>query len=93
MVFPVSNYLLGGEIHAREFAPPDVKDNGPLDNYGFMEQQLQQVAESENILEENAADQSNGSLQNAVNSVQDHRPSSVEEPVGEPQKQTYASIV
>ncbi|KAH7521997.1 hypothetical protein FEM48_Zijuj07G0091100 [Ziziphus jujuba var. spinosa] len=90
---PVSNYLLGGEIHTREFVPPDVKDNGPVDNYGFVEQRLQQVSESENILEENAADQSNGSLQNTVNSVQDHLPSSVEEPVGEPQKQTYASIL
>ncbi|KAF3457829.1 hypothetical protein FNV43_RR02489 [Rhamnella rubrinervis] len=90
---PVSDYLLGGEIHAREFVPPDVKDNGPVDSYGFVEQRLQQVAESENILEENAADQSNGSLQNTVNSVHDNRPSSVEEPVGEPQKQTYASIL
>lgn len=89
----MSNYLLGGEIHTREFVPPDIKGNGPVESYGFVEQRLQQVSESENILEENAADQSNGSFQNTLNSVQDHLPSSVEEPGGEPQKQTYASIV
>lgn len=86
---PVANYLLGGEIHTIEFVAPDVKENGPADNYGFAEQQLEQVAESESILEENLADQPNGSLQNMVNSLQDHVPLSV----GEPQKHTYASIL
>ncbi|KAL5542365.1 hypothetical protein UlMin_010075 [Ulmus minor] len=90
---PVSNYLLGGEIHTREFVAPDVKENGQLDNYGFVEQQLQQFAESENIPDNNYPDQSNGSLQNTSSSLQDHLPTSVEEPVGEPQKHTYASIL
>lgn len=85
--------MLGGEIHTIEFVAPDVKENGPADNYGFVEQQLQQVAESDSILEENLADQPNGSLQNMVNSLHDHLPLSVEESVGEPQKHTYASIV
>ncbi|KAB1219346.1 putative G3BP-like protein [Morella rubra] len=91
---PVSNYLLGGEVQAREFmASPDVKENGLVDHYSFAEQGLQQVPESEHILENNAAEESNGLLQNTVNVVQDHLPSAVEEPVGEPQKHTYASIL
>lgn len=91
---PVSNYLLSGEIQAREFvAPAEVKENGLVDNYSFAEQRLQQVAESEHILENNAAEESNGLLQNTVNVVQDHLPPAVEEPVGEPQKHTYASIL
>lgn len=72
---------------------PDIKENGPVENYGFAEQQLQQVGEAENIIEDNSADHSNGSVQNTVSSLQDHLPPSAEEPVGETQKQTYASIV
>ncbi|XP_024027127.1 putative G3BP-like protein, partial [Morus notabilis] len=90
---PVANYLLGGEIHTREFVARDVKESGPADNYGFVEQRLQQVAESESILDENSADQTNGSLPNTLNSLEDQRSLSVEESIGEPQKHTYASIL
>ncbi|KAF5736708.1 Nuclear transport factor 2 family protein with RNA binding domain isoform 1 [Tripterygium wilfordii] len=90
---PVSNYLLGGEIQARDFvAPADLKENGPIDNYSFMKQELQQVPEPENVLVDNAAEE-NGTLQNSLYVAQDQFPASVEEPVGEPQKQTYASIL
>ncbi|KDP33322.1 hypothetical protein JCGZ_12871 [Jatropha curcas] len=89
---PVSNYLLGGEIQSREFvAPADPKENGPVDNYSFPEQRLQQIPESEIVQEENSVD-SNGSLQNTVNTVQDQLPP-VEEATGEPHKHTYASIL
>ncbi|OIV98862.1 hypothetical protein TanjilG_21197 [Lupinus angustifolius] len=38
MGFAVSNYLLGGDIQAREFvATNEVKENGVVDNYGFSE--------------------------------------------------------
>lgn len=91
---PVQNYLLGGEIQAREFvASSDVKEDGLLDNYSFPEQRLQQVYESENILEEHVAEEVNGSLKSAGNTAQDHLPDSVEESAGEPQKHTYASIL
>jgi hypothetical protein len=95
MAFVVSNYLLGGEVQAREFLPPtEVKENGrPVDNYSFTEQRSQQVHDSEHILENDAAEESNGLLQNTMNAVQDHLPPAAEEPVGEPQKHTYASIV
>ncbi|KAF3952530.1 hypothetical protein CMV_021917 [Castanea mollissima] len=42
---------------------------------------------------ENDAAESNGLLQNTVNAVQDHLPPNAEEPIGEPQKHTYASIL
>lgn len=90
----VPNHLMGGEIQAREYVSPvDVKQNGLIDDYSFPEQRLQQVPESENILEDSPAEELNGSLQNAVNAAQDYLSASVEEPVGEPQKHTYASIV
>ncbi|KAG2721959.1 hypothetical protein I3760_02G106600 [Carya illinoinensis] len=92
---PVSNYLLGGEVQAREFvAPTEVKENGIVDNYSFAKQRLQQVPDSEDILENIAVEESNGLLQNTLNAVdQGQLPSAVEEPVGEPQKHTYASIL
>ena len=90
----MSNYLLGGDIRAREFpATTEVKENGVVDNYGFSEQHISQVPDSEHIREDSATEQSNGSLQTAVNDVQDHVPASAEELAGEPQKHTYASIV
>ncbi|KAI5348186.1 hypothetical protein L3X38_001073 [Prunus dulcis] len=90
---PVASYLLGGEIQTRDFAAPAVKENGPVESYGFAEQRLQQVVETENLLDDSVVEQSNGSLHSTVNTVQDHLSASVEEPIGEPQKQTYASIL
>lgn len=94
MVFAVPNYMFGGEIQAREFVDaPKIEDNGPVNNYSFPEERLQHVSEAENILEDNFAVQSNGPLQSTINAVQDHLSCPVEEPVAEPQKHTYASIV
>nr|CAN83110.1 hypothetical protein VITISV_026572 [Vitis vinifera] len=91
---PVSNYMLGGEIQAREFvAPVNAMENGPVDRYSFPEQRLQQVTETEIIPEDNSGEDSNGSLQNVMNTLQDLPPAPVDEPVGEPQKHTYASIL
>ncbi|KAL7220037.1 hypothetical protein ACSBR2_012993 [Camellia fascicularis] len=90
---PASNYMLGGETQAREFvAPADVKENGPVDNYSFSDQQLQHTAEAESILEDNFPE-SNGTLQSSTSPVPDHLSAPSEEPVGEPQKRTYASIL
>ncbi|KAJ7979785.1 Nuclear transport factor 2 family protein with RNA binding domain isoform 2 [Quillaja saponaria] len=91
---PVSSYLLGGDVQAREFMKPaEVVDNGPMDNYSFPEQRLQQVPDSEHIVVDNIAEDSNGSLQMTVNTIQDHLPASSDETIGEPQKHTYASIL
>lgn len=88
--------MLGGDVQAREFvATNEVKENGipVVDNYGFSEQQMPCGPDSEHIREDDAAEESNGSLQSSGNAVQDHVPTSPEEPAGEPQKHTYASIV
>lgn len=91
---PVSSYFLGGDILGREFVlPVDIKENGPVDKYSFLEQQLQQAPESENILEHSSVQESNGSLLHTVHTVQEHVAPSNEEPVGEPLKHTYASIL
>ncbi|NP_001242133.1 Nuclear transport factor 2-like [Glycine max] len=91
---PVSNYLLGRDIQARDYvATNEVKENGVVDNYGFSEQRMQRAPDSEHIREDNAVEESNGSLQSSVNAVQDHAPASPDEPAGEPQKHTYASIL
>ncbi|KAM0052992.1 putative Ras GTPase-activating protein-binding protein [Helianthus debilis subsp. tardiflorus] len=87
-----SSYMSGSDIHARDFVQPAaVVENGTANNYGFQEQQLQApVAES--ILEDSYAVQTNGSVQNSVNALQNHM-TPVEEVVEEPQKHTYASIL
>ncbi|MBA0681551.1 hypothetical protein Goari_023347 [Gossypium aridum] len=91
---PVPSYMLGGDIHGREFlAPDDAKENGLVDKYRFPEKQLQHAPESESIVENNSVHESNGLLLHTVNTVREHVPPTIEEPVGEPQKQTYASIL
>ncbi|CAK9139559.1 unnamed protein product [Ilex paraguariensis] len=90
---PVSSYLLGGDHQAREFvAPANTEENGPIDDYSLSDERLQQVPETENVLEDNFTVRANGSLQNTMNPLKDHL-SPVEEPIGQPQKHTYASIV
>lgn len=86
--------MLGGDFQPREFmAPAKIEENGPVNSYTYPEEQLHQVPETEKILEDNFAVQSNGSLHGPINSVPDRLASPIEEPVVEPQKHTYASIV
>ncbi|KAJ1432324.1 RNA-binding domain superfamily [Sesbania bispinosa] len=54
---------------------------------------MQRGPDSEHIREDNAVEESNGSLQSSGNAVQEHVPASPEEPAGEPLKHTYASIL
>lgn len=89
----VPDYMFGGDIQAREYDDPKIEDNGPVNNYSFPEERLQHVPEAENVLEDKFAVQSNGPLHGAINAVQDHLSCPVEEPVAEPQKHTYASIL
>ncbi|KAL9997859.1 putative Ras GTPase-activating protein-binding protein [Helianthus debilis subsp. tardiflorus] len=92
IIYSASSYMSGSDIHARDFVQPAaVVENSTTNIYGFQEQQLQApVAES--ILEDSYAVQTNGSVQNSVNALQNHR-TPVEEVVEEPQKHTYASIL
>ncbi|KAK9058424.1 hypothetical protein SSX86_023266 [Deinandra increscens subsp. villosa] len=87
-----SGYMLGGDIHARDFVTPaTVVENGTVNNYSFQEQQLQSPG-NESIREDNYAVQTNGSVKKSVNALPDHM-NPVVEVVGEPQKHTYASIL
>ncbi|XP_039029695.1 nuclear transport factor 2-like [Hibiscus syriacus] len=91
---PVPSYMLGGDIRGQELlASVNAKENGLIDKYSFPEQQLRQAVESESIVENSCGHESNGSLLHTVNTVLEHMPPPVEEPVVEPPKQTYASIV
>lgn len=84
--------MSSGDIQGRDFVPPTSgKENGTMNNYSFQEKQLQSP-EAESIREDNYAVKTNGSVQNNVNTLQDHL-TPIEEVVGEPQKHTYASIV
>ncbi|XP_073048840.1 nuclear transport factor 2-like isoform X1 [Primulina eburnea] len=90
----VSNYGLDGDFQSREFlATGIIEENGPASSFKYPEEQLQQVPDSEQVLEDTFDVQLNGSLQGTMNSVPDHLFSPVEEPVVEPQKHTYASIL
>lgn len=91
---PIPNYMMAGEMQAREFvAPTDVEDEGTIDEYVFPEQQLPQAPEAEDTFESNCIEEANGSVQNKMNNIHEPPQAAVEEPVGEPQKQTYASIL
>ncbi|CAN0904898.1 Nuclear transport factor 2 [Linum grandiflorum] len=92
---PVSNYLFNGETQSKEFlAATDFMENGQVDNYALRPQkQFQQVPEPEHIAEHDAVEESNGSFNFSANARQDHLPPTLEEPAGEPQKHTYASIL
>ncbi|KAL2325039.1 hypothetical protein Fmac_024097 [Flemingia macrophylla] len=90
---PVSNYLLDGDLQARDIVSAnEVKENGAVNNYGFSQQQMQQLHDAECIHEDVVAQESHGSLQSTVNVLQDHIPSAEQHPE-EPQKHTYASIL
>ncbi|KAL0392668.1 UNVERIFIED_CONTAM: hypothetical protein Sradi_2489600 [Sesamum radiatum] len=81
------------DVQPREFpASAKIEDDGPVNNYNYREEQIAQVPETENILDDKFV-QSNGSLQGTMNSLPDNLSSPIEEPVSEPQKHTYASIV
>lgn len=93
----VPTYMLGGDFQAREFVgSSNAKENAPINNYSFSEQQLPQVPETDSIIKGNFAVQSvqsNGSLQSTLNPVQEHPSIPIEEPAEEPHKHTYASIL
>ncbi|XP_073299759.1 nuclear transport factor 2-like isoform X2 [Primulina huaijiensis] len=89
-----SNYGLNGDFQSREFlATRNIQDNGPANSHKYPEEQLQQVPASEQVLDDNFDVQLNGSIQGTMNSLPNHLSSPTEEPVVEPQKHTYASIV
>ncbi|GMH18775.1 hypothetical protein Nepgr_020616 [Nepenthes gracilis] len=91
---PVPNYMMGGGLQSREhMVSVDVKENGTIDKYPLPEEWLQQVPETEDILQDNSVEQANGFLDNAMNSIPEVPLPPIEESASEPQKHTYASIL
>lgn len=89
----VSNYILGGEIHAREFsAPVPAEEDDTVDKYSIPEPQ-QQVMESDEEIDKTPVEEPTASYPDATNNKRDSPPAPAEEPVVEPPKKTYASIV
>lgn len=69
-------------------------EDDPIDKYSVPEQQQQHEFETEVVVEETLpAEETSVSFQGAVNNVHETSSVVVDEPVGEPPKKTYASIV
>ncbi|KAG8641837.1 nuclear transport factor 2 isoform X2 [Manihot esculenta] len=88
---PVSNYVL--EEEAREYVNSVHIEDDPVDKYSLPEQQEQQDFENEIVVEEAPVEESPPSFQSAMSIVQDPPATTLEEPVEEPPKKTYASIL
>ncbi|KAH7517444.1 hypothetical protein FEM48_Zijuj09G0065500 [Ziziphus jujuba var. spinosa] len=98
---PVSDYAL--EEEAREYVNTVHIEDDPVDKYSLPEQQhqyslpeqqeQQEDPETEIVVEEAPIEETSSSLQSAVNIVHESPSVALEEPVGEPQKKTYASIL
>ena len=88
----VPDYVL--EENAREYVDSIHIEDDPIDKYSLPEQQQQEEFESEVVVvEAPLEDLVAASHQNVDNSVQEPHSAVVDEPVGEPEKRTYASIV
>ncbi|KAG5252305.1 G3BP protein [Salix suchowensis] len=88
---PVSNHVL--EEEAREYVNSVCIDDDPVDEYSLPEQQEQQDFETETVVNETPVVEIAASFQSAVNVGQDFPTAAPEEPIEEPQKKTYASIL
>ncbi|XP_008785151.2 nuclear transport factor 2-like isoform X1 [Phoenix dactylifera] len=90
---PVSNYMMGEEIQATEFdTAVHEEENDIVEKYSIPEPQ-QQVLESDERIDETSAEEPTVSYPNVMTTMREPPPAPAEEPVGEPPKQTYASIL
>nr|KJB10042.1 hypothetical protein B456_001G181600 [Gossypium raimondii]KJB10043.1 hypothetical protein B456_001G181600 [Gossypium raimondii] len=86
-----SDYVL--EEEAREYVNSVHIDDDPIDKYSLPEQPQEEDFEHEVVVEEAPADETLASHHNVVGIVQEIPAMPLEEPVGEPPRKTYASIV
>ncbi|WOK98965.1 G3BP-like protein [Canna indica] len=89
----VSDYhMLGEEVQACDLVPPvHVEENDAGENYSFSEVPQQLPQPDERVDEPPAEDTT--SYPSTVEVTREPPPTTIEEPVGEPTKQTYASIL
>ncbi|KAI3915648.1 hypothetical protein MKX01_015473 [Papaver californicum] len=98
---PASDYLQGGETQARDFEESaNAEENDLADQYVHSEQQEQHFPEIDEVeaptraFEEIHLEEATPAYYGEVSStMQEYTPTHVEEPVGEPPKKTYASIL
>ncbi|OMO64999.1 hypothetical protein CCACVL1_21587 [Corchorus capsularis] len=90
-VTAVSDYIL--EEEARDYVNSVSIEDDPVDKYSLPEQPQQEDVEAEVVVEEAPAEETHVSHDSVVNSVPELPAVSMEEPVGEPPKKTYASIL
>ncbi|CAA6655341.1 unnamed protein product [Spirodela intermedia] len=89
----VTNYMHGREAHINEFTvPADVEESESIDKYNIPEPQQQHISEADDGAEEEIAPEELVASFPSDSNFQD-QPAPVEEPVGEPTKHTYASIL
>ena len=87
----VSDYVL--EEDAREYVNSVHIEDDPVDKYSLPEQPQEEDAEAEVVVEEAPAEETLALHHSVVNTVQEPPAMPLEEPVGEPPRRTYASIV
>ncbi|XP_022758532.1 putative G3BP-like protein [Durio zibethinus] len=87
----VSDYIL--EEEAREYVSSVHIEDDPVDKYSLPEQPHEEDDDAEVVVEESPAEETLASHHSMVNTVQVPPAMPLEEPVGEPPKRTYASIL
>lgn len=89
----VTNYMHGREAHINDFSvPADVEESEIIDKYNIPEPHQHHISEADDGADEEIAAEELVESFPSDSSFQD-QPAPVEEPVGEPTKHTYASIV
>lgn len=88
---PVSDYAL--EEEATEYVNSVHVEDDPIDKYSLPEEQHQQDPEPEYEVVETPAEEFSASYQSPANVVHEPVAAAIEEPVAEPPKKTYASIL
>ena len=87
----MSDYVL--EENARDYEDSVHVEDDPVDKYSLPEQHQQEEFKTEVLVEEATVEDLVASHPIVVNSVQEPLSAVIDEPVGEPEKRTYASIV
>ncbi|KAI4349341.1 hypothetical protein L6164_009940 [Bauhinia variegata] len=88
-----SDYSL--EEEASKYVDSVHMEDDPLDKYNLPEQQqqLQQDLETEDVVEETPAEEASPSIQTVRHTINEPPVAPIEDPVEEPAKKTYASIL
>ncbi|KAL5792677.1 hypothetical protein ACOSP7_001271 [Xanthoceras sorbifolium] len=88
---PVSDYDL--EEEAREYVNSVHIEDDPVDKYSLSEQEQLEDPEPEVAVEETPVEEAPAPVQTDLNTVHNPPVAALDEPVGEPAKKTYASIL